>query len=62
MKTLETPVSLSSEPSKAEFHLPAYDWNKQSRNIPSMSYTSNSTQTFDNNGQPCDAKNEYDDK
>jgi hypothetical protein len=62
MKTLETPVSLSREPSKSEFHLPAYDWNKQSRNTPSNSLTYNSVQTFASNGQPCDAKSEYDDK
>jgi len=65
MKTLETPASLSREPSKSEFHLPAYDWNKQSRNITKNAgsrFTVGSQQTFNSSGQPCDSKNDSNDE
>ncbi len=62
MKTL-TPADLSQTPSTTEFHLPAYDWNKQTRHdtIIAGSYTSNSVQTFDYHGKPNDSKNDNND-
>ena len=58
MKTMQTPQTLRESPSKTEFHLPAYDWNKQTRHdtIVAGGWTSNSLQTFDSNGQPKDAQ------
>lgn len=62
MKTqeLETPESLSESPAIQEFHLPAYDWNKQSRNTPMNGTTINSVQTYDFKGNPCDARSDED--
>lgn len=65
MKTqkLETPSTLSTSPYKGGFHLPAYDWKKQSRNMPknANNHTYNSTQTFDNKGNPKDAQSDNND-
>lgn len=62
-KQLETPVSLSESPYEGGFHLPAYDWNKQSRNMPKNggNYTARSVQTFDYKGNPCDADSDRND-
>ena len=59
-QTLETPDSLGQAPAMQEFELPAYDWNKQSRNSPMCYITSNTTQTFDYKGNPCDAQSDED--
>ena len=59
-QTLETPDSLGEAPAFQQFELPAYDWNKQSRNSPVCSMTWNSTQTFDWKGNPCDARSDED--
>jgi len=63
METMQTPLTLSDEPSTAEFHLPAYDWNKQTRHdtIVAGKYTTNSTQTFDMRGRPHDSKSDNND-
>ena len=63
MKTQQTPATLSDAPSTAEFPLPAYDWNKQTRHdtIVAGNYTGNSIQTFDYQGKPNDAKSDNND-
>ncbi len=63
MKTMQNPLTLSDQPSTTEFHFPAYDWNKQTRHgtIVAGTVTSNTIQTFDNKGQPSDAKNDNND-
>lgn len=62
MTTL-TPADLSQAPSTTEFHLPAYDWNKQTRHdtIITGSYSTNSVQTFNHKGQPNDSRSDNND-
>jgi hypothetical protein len=63
MKPIQTPVTLSENPSITEFPLPAYDWKKQTRHdtIIAGKYTGNSVQTFDNSGKPRDATGDNND-
>ena len=63
-KQLETPTTLSASPYNGGFHLPAYDWNKQSRNLVTNGgkFSLNSVQTFDSKGMPKDAKNDNNDR
>lgn len=63
MTALKSPTDLSENPSTAEFPLPAYDWNKQTRHdtIVAGKFTQNSIQTFDYKGQPKDAQNDNND-
>ncbi len=63
MKVMQSPLALSENPSTTEFHLPAYDWNKQTRHdiIAAGKYTCNSQQTFDTRGQPKDSQNDHND-
>jgi hypothetical protein len=64
MKTTQTPMTLSESPSRTEFHLQAYDWNKQTRIQPmgggADRITTGSVQTFDNKGKPTDANSDKD--
>ena len=63
MKTMQSPVDLSESPSALSFHLPAYDWNSQTRHptIIAGRYTSSSLQTFDSKGQPKDSQSDSND-
>ncbi len=63
MTRMTTPTTLSEQPSTSEFHLPAYDWNKQTRHdtITAGKHTFNSIQTFDGKGQPKDSQNDSND-
>jgi hypothetical protein len=56
-----TPTKLSSKPNVLPLLVPEYDFLKQSRwdgTVMAGSFTSNSIQTFNNNGQPNDAKSD----
>ena len=57
-------MTLSESPSRTEFHLQAYDWNKQTRIQPmgggADRITTGSVQTFDNKGKPTDANSDKD--
>lgn len=63
MKTMDSPLALCDAPSTTEFHLPAYDWNKQTRHetIVAGKFTSSSIQTFDHNGKPKDSQSDNND-
>jgi hypothetical protein len=63
MTALKSPIELSESPSTAEFPLPAYDWNKQTRHdtIVAGKYTFNSLQTFDHKGMPKDSQGDNND-
>ena len=63
MKAMQSPSTLCENPSTTEFHLPAYDWNKQTRHdiIATGKHTFNSLQTFDSSGKPKDSQNDHND-
>ena len=63
MEAMLNPLTLSDEPSTTEFHLPTYDWNKQTRHdtIVAGKSTLNSIQTFDSKGHPKDSQNDNND-
>ncbi len=54
-----TPSQLGLKPNVKRIALPDYDFDLQSRRMPvEMSFTANSVQTFNYNGQPSDARND----
>lgn len=60
MKAL-TPTQLSSKPNIMSVIVPEYDFKNQNRwdgTLMAGSFTSNSIQTFNSNGQPNDAKSD----
>jgi len=63
METMLNPLTISEEPSTTNFHLPAYDWNKQTRHdtIVAGKFTASSIQTYDHRGQPKDSQNDNND-
>ena len=60
-----TPRMLAEHGVTADVPVPDYDWKRQQRwneNMPvAGKYTGNSIQTFDNKGQPNDAKSDNND-
>lgn len=63
MTATKTPTDLSESPSTTSFHLPAYDWKKQTRHdtIVAGKFTANSIQTFDYKGTPNDSRSDNND-
>lgn len=63
MKDMQSPLTLSDNPSTTEFRLPAYDWNKQTRHdtIVAGKHTASSVQTFDPYGKPRDSTSDNND-
>ena len=63
MNSINTPITLSEQPSAAEFPLPSYDWKEQIRHhtIIAGRYTANSVQTFDSQGRPKDSTSDNND-
>jgi hypothetical protein len=61
MNTNLTPTDLSKALSGNQVETPVYNWNTQERHIVAGPYTSNSTQTFNGQGEPSDSRGDRND-